>query len=488
MNILSLALATALLASPNASTRMTVTPTELPAATMAELSRVAVAPVAGERRERPRRALTSIASAENAVAATMVVAPLAAAAPAITRSFQAVTDPLPGANFGVDPADAGGAVSAQYVVGAFNNAVTVHDRNGNLLSQIAESQFWHDSAQPDKFIYDPRVAYDAANDRWVLVALGDDGDPQVNGVIFIGISTSGNPAAGWRRLRLKVDQSGFLDGDITHLAITTTQIAVSFHVYDGDFKENTTIFTIPKSTAFGTGNITVTGDVLPPEEDLMPLSSDDATLRMVSWEGDTRLRTFELLPSGSTANAAEWTTSPLPNVPPPCGQLGAGSAPDCFGVAMNGISRGGTMWIAQTTSLYATLIWRISGNTAKTFVIQDSARAVVFPSVAANRRGGALVGFVLMSPQTYISTGYAYIDPAGNVSAPAILKAGEATFRRDRWGDFTTTVVDPVDDMSFWTLGNYANTPFNSTYDRWATWWGFVKIADTPARRHAAGH
>src|SRR5204863_4866366 len=117
----------------------------------------------------------------------------------------------------------------------------------------------------------------------------------------------GNPAGGWRRLRLAVDPSGHMDGDITHLAVTASQIAVSFRVFGGDFQENTTVFTIPKSTAFSGGNVTVTGDVLPPAEDLMPLSSDDATLRVAVWEGEAQLRTFELLPNGSTANAAEWT-------------------------------------------------------------------------------------------------------------------------------------------------------------------------------------
>jgi hypothetical protein len=92
-----------------------------------------------------------------------------------------------------------------------------------------------------------------------------------------------------------------------------------------------------------------------------------------------------------------------------------------------------------------------------------------------------------MSASTFPAAGYAYIDPSGNVSAPALLKAGEASFRRDRWGDFTTTVVDPVDDTSFWTLGIYANTPFGS-YDRWATWWGYVKITDAAPRHRPARH
>ena len=43
-----------------------------------------------------------------------------------------------------------------------------------------------------------------------------------------------------------------------------------------------------------------------------------------------------------------------------------------------------------------------------------------------------------------------------------MLKSGEASYFKDfgtgdnRWGDFTATVVDPVDDTSMWTIQEYA--------------------------------
>ena len=86
-----------------------------------------------------------------------------------------------------------------------------------------------------------------------------------------------------------------------------------------------------------------------------------------------------------------------------------------------------------------------------------------------------------------LTAGYSTIDPAGNISAPAILKSGEAPYTGDRWGDFTTTVVDPVDDLSFWVLGNYADSKLNGR-THCATWWGYVKVADGPTRHRAVRH
>src|SRR5262249_44765879 len=122
------------------------------------------------------------------------------------------------------------------------------------------------------------------------------------------------------------------------------------------------------------------------------------------------------------------------------------------------------------------------------YLIQDSTKAVVFPSIAVNRRGAALVGYVTMSSSIYPSAAYSYIDPSGAASSSATLKSGEAPFRRERWGDFTTTVVDPADDLSFGTLGVYANPPTAGGYDRWATWWGYVQIAASKGHGHAVKH
>jgi hypothetical protein len=47
------------------------------------------------------------------------------------------------------------------------------------------------------------------------------------------------------------------------------------------------------------------------------------------------------------------------------------------------------------------------------------------------------------------------------------MKAGEAIYTAGRWGDYSATVVDPTDDLTIWTIQEYAKSPSNT----WSTWW-----------------
>jgi len=463
----------------------TIVATPLPPATMQELARgPARAMPALERRERENRdrervPRPAIASMKNTIAATMAIAPLAAPAPAATRGFQATNQ-----SYGptTEPADASGAVGPRHVVGVCNNAITIHDRAGNLLSRVYHYSFWLDpSYDPDKILYDPRVAYDAASDRWVIVMLGDEYD-YTKGVLFVAISVSGDPTAGWRRFRLRADPTGLLDIDISHLAITADRIVVTANVWNGDTKVNTTVFQTLKKAAFAGPGLTMNTVVLPPKGDLLPLSSDDTTIRLVEWVRDTQIQTSELLEYGPVVNTHLWTANT--SGAGACGQRDSDIYPQCCGILLSGVARNGAMWIAAD-DCGTSLVWKIKGGTATAYLLQDNTRGIGFPSIAVNRNGAALIGYVLMGGSVYLTAGYSYIDPAGNVSEPAVLKSGEGPYNGQRWGDFTSTVVDPVDDLSFWALGNYAEaTPFG--HARWATWWGYIKIDGPPTRRHAA--
>jgi hypothetical protein len=456
---------------------------EMKTATLDELARVEVAPPAGEHRERPHEQFAAVpAVRSNAIIASRAVTALVAPPP-ITRGFQAVTDPLPGAKTAYDPADTSGAAGPQHVVGAFNNAVTVHDRSGHLLSLVSAAQFWHDETLPDKTLYDPRVAYDAASDRWVILMLGDDAG-QVNGVLLIAFSTSGNPAGGWRRFRLAIDQTGTLDGDLTHLAITADRIAVTVNAWSGDFPLQTNILMMQKSVAFSTSTLNVTARSLPYQGDLVPISSRDNTLRLAAYVSDNQIALSEVSPSGAILNQRGYSSASTSTFVP-CAQLGGASPPDCgYATVLDGVARNNAIWVVTETNANAALVWKITGSTATTYVIQPPNLAVAFPSIAVNSRGSAVVGYTVMSSAIYPSAAYTYIDANGSQSTAAILKDGEAPFRRSRWGDFSTTVVDPLDDTSFWTVQDYANTPLTQpAFDRWATWWSYIQIL--PARGRA---
>ncbi len=85
-------------------------------------------------------------------------------------------------------------------------------------------------------------------------------------------------------------------------------------------------------------------------------------------------------------------------------------------------------------------------------------------SIAANGKGDVVVGFTRSglgaggNLSAYAAVGHS----TGGVTTfgtPLLLKAGlvgDYHAFNNRWGDYTTTVVDPSDPMIFWTFQEYA--------------------------------
>jgi hypothetical protein len=94
-----------------------------------------------------------------------------------------------------------------------------------------------------------------------------------------------------------------------------------------------------------------------------------------------------------------------------------------------------------------------------------------FPSVAVNCSGDLAVGFAASGPNIHPGayfTGRQAADPAGSTNAPGTLRAGLDVYVRafnpnpaattaSRWGDYSGTAVDPVDN-TFWVFNEYALT------------------------------
>ena len=102
-----------------------------------------------------------------------------------------------------------------------------------------------------------------------------------------------------------------------------------------------------------------------------------------------------------------------------------------------------------------------------------------YPSIAVNQFDEILIGFSGSGIANYVGAYYAYRssdDPVGTMQDVVLLKDGENPYyktysgTRNRWGDYSMTMVDPVDDSSFWTIQEYAYTPAN----QWSTWWGYI--------------
>jgi hypothetical protein len=120
--------------------------------------------------------------------------------------------------------------------------------------------------------------------------------------------------------------------------------------------------------------------------------------------------------------------------------------------------------------------------------VQDASLYYRYSSIAVNAAECVMVGFSGSDAATFAGAYYTFrapTDPPNTMQAVGLLKAGVDTYRkffggtRNRWGDYSATCVDPVDDSTLWTLQEYAETEFAPgacavDTGRWSTWWGAV--------------
>jgi hypothetical protein len=127
--------------------------------------------------------------------------------------------------------------------------------------------------------------------------------------------------------------------------------------------------------------------------------------------------------------------------------------------------------------------------------LNQSGTFFAFPSISVNLNNDVLIGFTQFSNLTYASSGYAFRAGADTVNTtrdPVIFRpgqsnynigAGSGTSRQNRWGDYSNTQTDPLNDTDFWTTQEYAdaNRDFGiGIAGPWATWWARISPS-TPA-------
>ena len=79
------------------------------------------------------------------------------------------------------------------------------------------------------------------------------------------------------------------------------------------------------------------------------------------------------------------------------------------------------------------------------------------PTIAVNKNNKALIGYTRFSADDYPSAGFALrtsADPLKTMPPGVLLKAGKSPYvslgarsGSNRWGDYSATLVDPVNDL-----------------------------------------
>ena len=377
------------------------------------------------------------------------------------------------------PADSAGAVGPAHIVSTNNARIVVHDRAGKVLKSVLQDQFWSmaPGALPAGEYYDPRAEYDPGADRWVLMTIHDER------AIAFAVSESGDPTGVWRRYMLEAPGA-----DFSMLAITGERIILGTTY--GEFT-NTLLCSMRKQDLYTHAASIDTRLFHLNTPFALPVSSESTHQYVVATEGGESLQVIDLNDLGEVdaIEPSSWSIAPFRLLP----QAGGDGLDGGYGVLDDADERDG--WIYATMARDTTIAGRQSVTwariNAETGEAQWGAIAdpmdktlYAYPSLAVNRYGEMVIAFGIFSATGYVSSGYVYRDFLGRISTVTPIRTGTTPVTvHERWGDYTTTVVDPVDRTSFWTVQIHA------TNGSWGTSW--AKIAATAPltpKRRAARH
>jgi hypothetical protein len=459
-----------------------------------------------QRMESATESQEALASAEIQAQAP-AMSPLQSLPP--VNSFAAVAD-----DGTVIPPDTEGAVGPHHLMEALNSQVVIQDRSGNILSAITNWTFWSALGVTESF--DAHVLFDPYAERWIFSSAS--GEKSSDSSILIGVSQTSDPTAGWNIYRVNLGSSvNWID--YPTLGFNKNWIVVQANIFTiaGNNFVNSKIWAFDKADLYagGTGKYTVlsptNGFTQVPATTMDPnLSTMYLLEQSSSGSGKLRVDTItgavgsEVLTSGvayPTGPSAWQTFSPVTNFAP---QLGSSENIDTEdGRIQSCVYRNGSLWASHTIYLPATGTptrtaaqwWQINMSASALGEVQQFGRIddptagnfYAYPTLAVNQYGDVMLGYTHFGTGMYASAAYSMhlaSDPPNTMENEVMLKAGEASYFKDfgtgdnRWGDFTATVVDPVDDTSMWTIQEYAGHS-----NMWGTWWGSITpgaLAATP--------
>jgi len=464
--------------------------------------------------------------------------------PSPSQSFLAQEDgPKVGTGTFTIPPDTNGAVGLDKVFTNTNQNYRIHNKTtGAALSTVSSDTFWTSSGGSGFF--DPQIQYDPYNDRWILAIVSNA--QTANSSIEVAVSQTSDPQGSYFLFRFIVGCAGGTAGcnaggewaDFPMLGFNKNWVAVSVNMFNlagtASVNFDTLVLDYP-TLRTGTANATLFRNPVigfcnhpvttysPTEETLYfvkHMNSASAAYALSTITGTPAAPSFTI-GADKTRPGGGWTQpsgdilpqqcipgSPVATFTCPVTPRGL-EAQDAF-IRANPVFRNGKIWYAQSIALPAGGLTAASRFAAQwTALNPDGAfsdggrvedatatringgRHYAYPSITVNKHNDVLLGFSEFESDDFIDAGYTFrqnTDAAGTMRDPVIYKEGEDYYQktfsgtRNRWGDFSHTVVDPVNDRDMWTIQEYAGTRvpssppdgLQSNDSRWSTFWAKV--------------
>jgi hypothetical protein len=408
-----------------------------------------------------------------------------------------------------------GAVGPNHLVSLLNSDFGVFNKTtGAVLEKIPLQTFWGSlgtaAGQPAHFPFDTKVLYDPSSDRFFAVTLGGTNSP--DSWILVAVSSTSDPTGAWSKWAIDADRDNDAQpfdnwADFPGVGLDGNNLYVSANMFsNSDSFQYGKVWVLPKTQLLsGSTSITWTEFRNPTGSsfNMQPAHSFGAApAEYFLFEGSSSHLLMAWI--DNTSGAPVWhapiavtiAAYPFLNLLPGAPQLGNDNTIDTSDPRLlNVVYRNGSLWTVHTVQSPGTtkteVAWyRIDPGAGAILAqgrISDPTRWYYYPSIGVNQDNVAAIGFSGSSPTEYAGAYYTVLRPPyGGADPVSLLKAGEAPYYKtgqtmgipgggtdNRWGDYSATVVDPTDNVTFWTLQEYAQTPDPvSGASRWGTWWG----------------
>ncbi|HEX6597104.1 MAG TPA: hypothetical protein VF045_09225, partial [Acidimicrobiales bacterium] len=409
------------------------------------------------------------------------------------------------------PPDTMGAVGPNHIVEMINgNYQSFNKFTGASLEDMTLDAFWTNkvglpivAANGGRF--DPRVVYDTASQRWFAVSIDRAVDADNNNVneqsnnLFVGRSDTNDPTGDWDGFMIDADTVGAEEfHDYPTLGIDADGVYSCTQDFDGGGNE--TCYSFPKAdlllaapTAANLTRFEATPAGLPAIngswQPAIDFGASDGRAAVLGSTGTALRRTSILGAGGAGATlAADVAIAGDPGhaAPPaarqPTDDVGESNtienvAPRFVG---NVFELGNSLWavhsVLGSTPTNAALRWYEINETTNTVIqtglIDDPNRDFHEPTIAVNNNGDVVIGYTCSGPALAASVCVSLGTTAAGVTtfqAPAVVVTGTGDYYRDfctptmanpcaernRWGDYSATVIDPVNPCKFWSFQEY---------------------------------
>ncbi|MEX0978767.1 MAG: hypothetical protein WDZ48_07955, partial [Pirellulales bacterium] len=423
---------------------------------------------------------------------------------------------FPGANLddgifatgkGYAPPDNGGGVGPDHVVQLINGAFVVFNKtNGTPLQFMSGQQFWSNAGvdpgtgpgTTNLGAFNQRVLYDPTSGRWIAAALTGASE---NNHVLLARSETSNPAGDWQAVSfLGNNETSGKFADFTRLGVDANGVYIAtdnFASLAGGL-EYQSVFSVPKADLmastpimdnmqafFGLNqDVNFVGSNLQPIVNFGPVGSHAPLLGTGVEANETFLYRSDLMNTAMAGATLSLDGTPI-EVNSYVGPPAAAQPDQSHAIGLLDYRFKGHVYQVGNV-IYAAHDVKIGSNAAiKWYKIDEMTNEVIEEgilsdpnydyfqgSIAANANGDVVIGFNRSGtgPDGQIRIYAVHGTTVGDVTtfgAPILLKASTVDayhYINTRWGDYTTTVVDPLDPNVFWTFQEYA-----LTNNDWAT-------------------